>query len=116
MIHLLFYMLEAEHRALSVLDKHSVIQLYPQPWTFQIGSLKLFMEKRFTEIPKSNNLEQEKIKMIFIHFPSVCQETSSIPTYFKILIGSMLGNKEKKDNRKNLDLYNWVPQHYPYEI
>lgn len=54
--------------------------------------------------------------MIFIHFPSVCQETSSIPTYFKILIGSMLGNKEKKDNRKNLDLYNWMPQHYPYEI
>lgn len=65
------------------------------------------MEKKFTEIPKSNNSEQEKIKMICIHFPSACQETLSIPTYFKILIGSMLGNKQKIDKRKkNLDLYN----------
>lgn len=66
------------------------------------------MEK-FTEILNHDNSEQEKIKMIYVHFPCVCQETWSILTDIKILIGSMLSSKQKKDKRKNLDLFNWVP-------
>lgn len=88
-----FYILETEPGSLFVIDKHSVTQLYPQPWTLQIRSLKLFMEYKFTEILKSDNSEQEKIKMMCVLFPCVCQETLSFPTDFKILIDSMLINK-----------------------